>query len=99
MNELKPRVDLDLGLPRMVPIFVGKSKDGTKVVIYSCINGTLFVRIDDGETWTISPGSDIELWNEMETSLFHMRLVSPEWTGDATGSRRDLIEEPIVYLN
>jgi hypothetical protein len=82
-----------IDVERYYPIFVGKTKDNKKIVVYFK-NDTFHILRPDGELCALEPGAEIETWVALETHKYHARIVSEAWTGDATGTRKDLIEEP-----
>lgn len=52
-----------------------------------------FIKRPDGETWAISPGSTMVTWEDTDWfgTIYCIRIESPEWTGTAKGTRKDLI--------
>lgn len=80
---------------KYMPVFSGTTEDDQKIVLYrSLINETeLHIKVGDDVLRAISPGSEVEEWFAVDDATTHISIVSPEWTGKATGTRRALIEE------
>lgn len=78
----------------LFPVFAGKTEDGEGVIIYRRrgVIEELHILRPDGELWALSPNATIHTWVDPDTEVIHIRIESPEWSGKAIGSRRDLIE-------
>lgn len=75
------------------PVFVGYTQAGEKVVIYTDWNDTLHIKFEGGELRAIGPQAEYCTSRDTTTSIFRLSLRSPQWTGDAVGTRKDLIAE------
>jgi hypothetical protein len=81
---------------RYMPTFVGTSDSGEKIVLYKDIiknSDEVFIKIDGGEVQKVSDGSDMLLEFDNVNAMYVLALQSPEWTGNALGSKRALLEE------
>lgn len=78
------------------PVFAGQTKAGEKIVLYKRIGNEteLHIQRPDGELWALSPGAEIETRFDLIDELFHIQIKSPEWSGKASGTKHDLLEEP-----
>jgi hypothetical protein len=90
------------GLRRVIeyiPIFVGKTDDGEKVVLYKKVDNPdqLHIKPPGGELWAIEPGANLCITNGFETTdQIRLQVTCRAWTGEATGTRYDVVaEEPI----
>lgn len=53
-----------------------------------------FIKFPDGEVWALPSGSKITTWeDDPDNHLVHLRIESSVWTGEAIGTREDLIRE------
>lgn len=53
-----------------------------------------FIKFPDGEVWALAPGSEIWVWEEgVENYTIHLRIKSSVWTGEAIGTREELLRE------
>ncbi len=81
------------------PVFSGKTEDGEKIVLYqSAVSPTkeLHIKRGEGEVQAlnlVSPGSSIMVESNAVDAMLHVSIRSPEWTGKASGSTYDLLEE------
>jgi hypothetical protein len=77
-----------------VPVFVGKSND-EKIVLYKSVDNDteLHIKVGDDVLRALSPDAEIRTEVDLDRSIYYLWLTSPEWTGEATGNRHDLIEE------
>lgn len=75
-------------------IFSGKDKDGKTLVVYKGIRDSspFYIRYDGGGLWALAPGSEVHRWTNLD-GKHHIRIDSPEWRGEASGSHMELIEE------
>lgn len=81
---------------KYMPTFVGTGDGGEKIVLYKDIisdTEEIFIKINDGEVQKLSEGSDMLLEFDTTNAMFTLALQSPEWTGNALGSRKALLEE------
>lgn len=78
------------------PIFVGKTEDDEKIVLYENLStNKLHIRRPDGVLCAIEMPSSVELDYGVD-DIIRLRVSCEAWTGEATGTRRDLIaQEPI----
>lgn len=74
------------------PIFVGDTPTGERIVLYQH-GGELHLKRPDGEIWALGPSSIIDSWDSAFESFTHIKIQSDAWTGEATGTKRDLVEE------
>jgi hypothetical protein len=75
------------------PVFVGYTQAAEKIVVYMDRNDQLHIRRPDGELWALSHGSQYTVFRDPTTDIFRLSIESPEWTGIAVGTKKDLIEE------
>jgi hypothetical protein len=57
-----------------------------------------FLKLPNGEVWALSPESTITVWDDLTESqeLTHIMIKSPEWTGTAKGTRKDLMRAELA---
>lgn len=83
---------------KYVPVFVGKTENDEKVVLYKSIDKPheLHVRRPDGELWAVGPGSFVftQSWDDK----IRLEIDSTPWTGKAIGTKHDLIAEPSLHI-
>lgn len=81
----------------LIPVFAGTTKDGERVELYK--QGEVYhLRHPKGggEIWALSR-CEITMFHDQFTHTTHMTLSSPEWTGDATGTYKDLMEMEALH--
>lgn len=78
-----------------IPVFSGKTEEDKKLVLYNRLgkDTEFYIKHADGELQALSPGSKVEMTFDPRNATHQLSVRSPEWTGTATGTRRDLIEE------
>lgn len=82
----------------LTPVFSGWTEDNENIILYQHMDrpDEIHIQRPDGELLALSPKAEITFaftWNaQSETDKTWVNIESPEWTGEATGSRRDLIE-------
>lgn len=87
---------------RYRPIFVGKTKDDEKIVVYMNVDNyrELHIKRPDGQLWALGPGSEVNWMHEpyrgFSTNIVHIQLKSEAWTGEALGDPVLLVEEPPI---
>lgn len=83
---------------KFAPVFVGKTEDGTKIVVYNVIGREqdLHIKVGDEEIRALSLGSAVESSFSATDSTLFIAIRSPEWTGTAKGTRRDLLDEEAI---
>jgi len=82
---------------RYTPTFVGVSMAGEKIVLYRGIRDDIgYIRVDDGELWALSEGSKMSQRYDISTEKYTIMLESPQWTGTAQGTLRDIVEEDAI---
>lgn len=82
---------------RLTPVFVGDTPDGDRIVLYKPELGhETYIKRPDGKVWAMGPKPVIDSWTSAFETLTHIKIQSDAWTGEATGSRKDLIEEPVL---
>lgn len=79
---------------KYIPVFVGKTSEGESITIYKHADREheLHILRPDGELWALSPSAAICTSFDIVDQVTRVRVVSPEWTGSARGSREDLIK-------
>lgn len=83
------------------PVFVGWTEDKEKIILYQHVNHPeeIYIQLPNNEVLPLSPSAKIQLkftWEiERVTDKTWVSIESPEWTGTAVGTRRDLIEADI----
>jgi hypothetical protein len=77
------------------PVFSGRTEEDEKVVLYRRVGSMsdVYICVDDGELLAINPGGEVTWWSDSTTGKMHIQITSSVWTGTATGTRHDLIEE------
>lgn len=77
------------------PVFVGHTEEDAKIILYKDRRdgNTIHILRPDGELHAVSPGSELEWWTAEAHDKIHISIISPEWTGKATGTWADLIAE------
>lgn len=83
---------------RYAPVFVGRTEEDEKIVLYNVIGNenSLHIKRPDGELWALSRGAEVEMAFDPFEDKMQLSVRSPEWTGNAIGTRHDLLqEEPI----
>jgi hypothetical protein len=58
----------------------------------------IHIRRPDGEKWALSPGSTVTTWGDFDEKnnieTINIKIDSPEWSGEASGTVTDLINAP-----
>lgn len=80
---------------RLTPVFVGDTPDGDHIVLYKH-GREFYIKRPDGEVCALGPESVIDSWTETLSQYTHIKIQANAWTGEATGSRKDLIDEPVL---
>lgn len=81
---------------KYMPVFVGTSDSGEKIVLYKNIitnSSETFIKVNDGEIQALSPEADMLMEFDTLNAMFTLAIQSPEWSGNALGSKRELTEE------
>lgn len=53
-----------------------------------------FIKFPDGEVWALPPEAEIWTWeDESDSYVTHLRIKSSVWTGEAIGTREELLRE------
>lgn len=81
-----------------VPVFVGKTKDDEKITIYKAPDGTFHIRRPDGELCALGQDTEFTAYNNAYDSRYNIQIKSEAWTGKASGTRSELIEEPTRFV-
>lgn len=86
---------------RLMPVFVGQTDDGEKIVLYKNIRDAgkedeLHLKRPDGELWALSPGSTVVMDFDLTAAKLTLSVRSPEWTGSARGTHKELKEEEAI---
>lgn len=78
------------------PVFVGHTEEGEKIVLYADPQNTDQIHIlrPDGGLWAIEPGAKFRMHFNLVDSESMVEIESEVWTGRATGSKKELQEEP-----
>lgn len=86
-----------------MPVFSGRTiEDSQRIVVYKETDNESQLHISfpdlglSQDLWALSPGHRLYMRFELDTHMFHIRIEDPFWTGEAKGSRADLIEEPAL---
>lgn len=82
---------------RYRPIFVGFTEEEKKLVLYAKDGRDQDFHIQrptDGQLWALSPGANIDWVADVANNCTILTITSPEWTGTAKGSKKDVVEEP-----
>lgn len=95
-------------MAKYIPVFAGKTPEGEEIVIYQGAPDTrysrpdqislsdaftqLYIKLSDGELWALSPNATVTLRRDDEDERIHVLVNSPEWSGTAVGTKKDLIE-------
>jgi len=76
------------------PVFTGRTVAGEKITLYQHMNKPeeIHICLPNDELWALSPGAEVHTWLDTETNMMRVDINSPEWTGQATGSRWDLMQ-------
>lgn len=77
-----------------IPKFVGFTKDAEKIVLYK-LGDDFYLLRPDKTMVALSRRSEISTYFDEVVGTMHVGITSPEWTGTATGTRFDLISEPV----
>jgi uncharacterized protein YggU (UPF0235/DUF167 family) len=79
---------------KLIAIFAGTTSDDRTIVIYQHHRRKteLHIQLDDGELMQLSPESSFSSMQDLTTQQMHITIKSPEWTGRATATRKDLVE-------
>lgn len=83
---------------RYIPVFSGKTEEDKKLVLYNRLGNEteFYIKHADGELQALSTGSKVEMDFDLNNAFLQLSVHSPEWTGKATGTRKDLIEEEAI---
>lgn len=74
----------------LIPIFSGKTVNEELIVLYQGNDGNYHLRCPNGKIVALTPGSDVVLWDNEHNFTMSLTVRSPEWIGQAVGSRREL---------
>lgn len=80
---------------RLKPVFVGDTAEGDHIVLYQH-GRQIYIKRQDGEVRALGSEAVIDRWHDNSTFFTHIKIQSAVWTGEAIGSRKDLIEEPVL---
>lgn len=76
------------------PVFAGKTKKGEKIILYDHADrrGEIYIQLPSGRARALSPGAKLTMMFTNGEDTLSLRVESPQWTGTAVGTRKDLIE-------
>lgn len=76
------------------PVFAGKTSEGEKIVLYHNVDDEeeVHIQLNDGEIQTLSHKGKMTVEFDLSSDTVHINIESLEWTGTATGTKRDLME-------
>ena len=84
---------MSLGI--FTPVFVGKTEDNEKIVLYRSIHDkALYILRPNGRIYELGPGAEWETHTDPESMFTRVTIRSDVWSGSAVGTKADLIEEP-----
>lgn len=75
------------------PIFTGTTREGEEITLYQHVNRPeeIHILLPNDELWALGPGAKVSTWSDSVRNEMRVDIVSPQWTGQATGSRWDLL--------
>lgn len=75
------------------PIFTGETKEGEEITLYQHANRPeeIHILLPNDELWALGPGSEVSTLMDPVRNEMRVDIVSPQWTGQATGNRWDLL--------
>lgn len=82
----------------LTPVFAGETPQGDKIVLY--LQGfEMHLMRPDGELVALGPDAVLDTWFDPVNGYQQLKIQSSAWTGEAIGSRKDLVEEPKLILD
>lgn len=83
-NDVKP----------LRPIFTGHTAEDEEISLYQHVNKPeeIHILLPNGELWALSPGAEVSTLYDANTYEMRVDVVSPEWTGQARGTKWELME-------
>jgi hypothetical protein len=96
----RPRVGVDENYIVYMPKFVGWTPDSKKIVLYQDIQTDEYhIRRPDGELWAVGASSSIHIsHNKGEDGRLHLYISCEAWTGEAWGTKYDVIAEDAIRI-
>lgn len=75
------------------PVFTGKTVNGEEITLYQRVTRPeeIHILLANGELCKLSPGAEVNTWMDFGKEEMRVDIVSPEWTGQARGSKWDLL--------
>lgn len=78
--------------PKFIPFFAGTTEDGESIILYRR-GAEIHIQRPDGELWALNPEeAEFMSWESPDTERKYIRIESAVWSGEASGTRKDLIE-------
>lgn len=88
----------DLLPVKFMPMFSGMTEAGEKVVLYTeCSReslGVFHIRVGESELIALPADGKMDWGEDLERFMYYIQVESSVWTGQAKGSKYDLIDEP-----
>jgi len=75
------------------PVFTGKTVNGEEITIYQHVNRPteIHILLPNNELCKLSASAEVNTWMDFGKEEMRVDIVSPEWTGQARGSKWDLL--------
>lgn len=70
----------------LTPVFAGKAMGHGEDIVLFRSRDALHILCPDGEIRKVSPESQLRSWEDVDGTLIHLEVRSPEWTGHAMGN-------------
>lgn len=76
------------------PVFAGKTKKGEKIILYDHADrrGEIYIQLPSGRVRALSLRAKVTMVFTNGEDTLSVQIESPQWTGIAVGTRKDLIE-------
>lgn len=79
---------------KYIPVFAGKTPEDKTIILYKHVDheDDMHIQRPDGQLWALSPGAKMKMEFDIGSDKLRISIESPEWTGTAIGTRKDLLE-------
>lgn len=83
----------DEDVKKLRPVFTGWTAEAEEISLYQHADREeeLHILLPNGELFELSPGAEVSTLFDPTSQEMRIDIVSPEWTGQAKGSKWDLL--------